>query len=123
MASHNELGKWGEQKAEEYLLAQGYRIVECNWKHGHRDIDIIAATGETLVFVEVKTRSSNLFTEPTDAVNYQKVRSLSIAANAFIKRYRINADIRFDVITVIGTDNANCQITHIEDAFLPIPIR
>lgn len=122
MASHNELGKWGEQKAEEYLIAKGYRIVECNWRYGRRDIDIIAAIGTTLVFVEVKTRSRNLFTEPVDAIDKQKILSLSLAANAFIKRYRVNADIRFDVISIVGTNNDNCIINHIEDAFLPIYI-
>lgn len=123
MAEHNDIGKWGEKKAEEHLRANGYRIIECDWRYGHRDIDIIAAKGETMVFVEVKTRGNNIFSEPEHAVNWQKIRSLSIAANAFVKRYRINADIRFDVITVIGSSKDDCQINHIEDAFLPTPIR
>lgn len=122
MATHNELGKWGEQVAEKHLLEKDYRIVQCNWRYGHRDIDIIAAKGDMLVFVEVKTRRNNMFTDPEMAVDYQKIRSLSIAANAFIKQYRINADIRFDVITVVGCED-NFEINHIEDAFLPIPCR
>ena len=122
MATHNELGKWGEQVAERHLLEKDYRIVQCNWRYGHRDIDIIAAKGDMLVFVEVKTRRNNMFTDPEMAVDYQKIRSLSIAANAFIKQYRINADIRFDVITIVGSED-NFEINHIEDAFLPIACR
>lgn len=123
MAAHNDLGKWGEHKAEEFLRARGYRIVERNWRYGHRDIDIVAAKDDVLVIVEVKTRRNNLFTEPEDAVDWQKIRSLSVAANAFVKRYRIDMEVRFDVITVIGDIEGECQINHIEDAFLPIPIR
>lgn len=123
MAAHNDLGKWGEHKAEEFLRARGYRIVEHNWRYGHRDIDIVAAKDDVLVIVEVKTRRNNLFTEPEDAVDWQKIRSLSVAANAFVKRYRIDMEVRFDVITVIGDIEGECQINHIEDAFLPIPIR
>lgn len=123
MAAHNDLGKWGEHKAEEFLRTRGYRIVEQNWRYGHRDIDIVAAKDDVLVIVEVKTRRNNLFTEPEDAVDWQKIRSLSVAANAFVKRYRIDMEVRFDVITVIGDIEGECQINHIEDAFLPIPIR
>lgn len=123
MAAHNDFGKWGEHKAEEFLRARGYRIVERNWRYGHRDIDIVAAKDDVLVIVEVKTRRNNLFTEPEDAVDWQKIRSLSVAANAFVKRYRIDMEVRFDVITVIGDIEGECQINHIEDAFLPIPIR
>lgn len=123
MAAHNDLGKWGEHKAEEFLRTRGYRIVEHNWRYGHRDIDIVAAKDDVLVIVEVKTRRNNLFTEPEDAVDWQKIRSLSVAANAFVKRYRIDMEVRFDVITVIGDIEGECQINHIEDAFLPIPMR
>ena len=56
MAAHNDLGKWGEDRAADYLQRKGYRIVARNWKSGHRDIDIIAMDGDeydgTVVFVE-----------------------------------------------------------------------
>lgn len=52
MARHNELGKWGEQYAADYLQGLGYDIIERDWRFGHRDIDIIARTsdGTTVVF-------------------------------------------------------------------------
>jgi UPF0102 protein HMPREF0659_A5435 len=49
----------------------------------------------------------------------QKVRSLSIAANAYVKRYNINLDIRFDIITVVGQPTGTNEVRHVKDAFLP----
>ena len=117
MASHNELGKWGEDVAATYLERQGYTIMERDWKSGHRDLDIIALDGDTVVFVEVKTRSNCMFTDPEIAVDYQKIRHLQQAANHYIKYRHINHDIRFDIITVVGTMNDSPAIDHIKDAF------
>ena len=117
MASHNELGKWGENVAATYLERQGYTIMERDWKSGHRDLDIIALDGDTIVFVEVKTRSNRMFTDPEMAVDYQKIRHLQQAANHYIKYRHINHDIRFDIITVVGTMNDSPAIDHIKDAF------
>ena len=117
MASHNELGKWGEDVAATYLEHQGYTIMERDWKSGHRDLDIIALDGDTVVFVEVKTRSNCMFTDPEIAVDYQKIRHLQQAANHYIKYRHINHDIRFDIITVVGTMNDSPAIDHIKDAF------
>jgi putative endonuclease len=117
MASHNELGKWGEDVAADYLLHQGYTILERDWKSGHRDLDIIALDGDTVVFVEVKTRRNRLFTDPESAVDYQKIRHLQQAANHYIKYRNIGQEVRFDIITVVGTMNDNYDVDHIKDAF------
>lgn len=117
MASHNELGKWGEDIAAAYLKHQGYTIIERDWKSGHRDLDIIALDGDTVVFVEVKTRSNRIFTDPEMAVDYQKIRHLQQAANHYIKYRHIDRDIRFDIIAVVGTMNDSPAIDHIKDAF------
>ena len=117
MASHNELGKWGEDVAATYLERQGYTIMERDWKSGHRDLDIIALDGNTVVFVEVKTRRNRLFTEPEMAVDYQKIRNLQQAANHYIKYRHINQEVRFDVITVVGSMNETPSVEHIKDAF------
>ena len=115
MAAHNELGQWGEDVAAEYLMRKGYDVVERDWKSGHRDLDIIARDGRTLVFVEVKTRRNRLFVDPEEAIGYQKLQNLRIAANHYVKTHRAAADIRFDVITVVGTPGTEPQIEHIED--------
>ena len=67
MAAHNELGKWGEDLATAYLEQKGYTIIERDWKSGRRDLDIIALDGNTVVFVEVKTRRSSVFGAPEEA--------------------------------------------------------
>ena len=78
MATHNELGKWGEDQAVAFLQRKGYTIVERDWHSGRRDIDIIALDEEnrTVVFVEVKTRRNRLFGDPEEAVDYRKRQNL-----------------------------------------------
>jgi putative endonuclease len=118
MAAHNELGVWGERIAEAYLRRKGYVIVERDWHSGHRDIDIIAMDGMTMVFVEVKTRRNRMFTDPEMAVDYRKIRNLRLSANHYVKFKRLDFDLRFDVVTVVGTpDGPTPEIDHIEDAF------
>lgn len=119
MAAHNELGKWGEQQAVDYLEKKGYRILARDWRDGHRDLDLVAIDGNTLVIVEVKTRRNNLFGEPEEAVDWRKIRSLSIAASRFVKQYRIDCDIRFDIVSVTGDNTGRFEVNHIVDAFLP----
>lgn len=87
MARHNELGKWGEQYAADYLQDNGYEILDRDWRIGHRDIDIIARTndGTTIVFVEVKTRTSDVVRKPDDAVDLRKIRNIGYAANNYVK--------------------------------------
>lgn len=119
MAAHNDLGKWGENCAAEYLQRKGYTIVVRDWKSGHRDIDIVAKDNETLVFVEVKTRRNRVFIEPVEAVNWQKRRNLQRAINHYVKYYRVDDDIRFDIITVVGTmDDTEPEIEHLKDIAL-----
>ena len=118
MAAHNELGTWGEDKAAAFLQRQGYRIIERDWKSGRRDIDIIATDGNEVVFVEVKTRRNRLFGEPEEAVDYRKLQNLRLAINHYIKYRRIDNDIRFDIITVVGTIGQEPEIEHIKDVRL-----
>ena len=115
--THNELGKWGEIMAADYLLRKGYLIRERDWKSGRRDLDIIAQDGQTLVVVEVKTRRNRRFTDPENAVNYHKIQNLRIAANHYVKFHHINDPVRFDIITVTGTVGTTPEIEHIQDAF------
>ena len=117
MSAHNELGKWGEDLAANYLQHEGYFILERDWKSGHRDIDIIAADSDgTVVFVEVKTRSNRVFGEPEDAVDYWKLKNLKAAINHYIKYQHINGEVRFDIVTIVGSENdSEPEINHIKD--------
>ena len=116
MASHNELGKWGEELARVYLRQKGYVILECDWKSGHRDLDIIALDGDVVVFVEVRTRRNRVFAEPEESIDYMKLRNLQSAINHYVKCKHIDHQIRFDFISIVGVpDGGDPEIRHIED--------
>ena len=118
MAQHNELGKLGEEIAVRYLLEQGYKILERNWRNQHKEIDIIAMDGEELVIVEVKARMNDDFGEPYMSVTRPKQRLLISAANSYIFKNRMDVNTRFDIISVVLKEE-NPVIDHIQDAFLP----
>ena len=118
MAKHNELGKQGEELAVQYLTDKGYEILERNWRNIHKEIDIIAKDGETLVIVEVKTRQNDDHGEPDLAVTKRKQRMLIAAANAYLFKTNIDIETRFDIVSIVFS-NGEPVIDHIEDAFLP----
>lgn len=120
--AHLQTGVWGEDLAAAYLREKGYVILERDWHSGHRDIDIIAQKDSTIVFVEVKTRSSRDFSEPITAVNRQKQENLLHAINHYLQYKRITSAYRFDVITIVGTPGClNPEIEHTEDFQLAQP--
>ena len=119
MATHNDIGALGEQIALEYLLERKYQILETNWVCGHKEVDIIAKDGDTIVFVEVKTRHSACLVEPEATVDVYKQRHLIWAANSFVNRYQYDNDVRFDIIAIVIDKNNEKRIEHIEDAFYP----
>lgn len=90
MAAHNELGRWGEELAARHLERQGFKILFRDWHCGHRDLDLIAQKEDEdlLVIVEVKTWRNERFGDASLAVTPQKIRSIIIATNAFVKTYR-----------------------------------
>ena len=118
MAAHNELGKWGEELATDYLLDNGYEIIERDWKSGRIDLDIIAREGSTLVIVEVKTRRNRLYGDPEEAVDYRKRQSLQQAINHYVKSHRTGRTVRFDIISIVGTIGSEPEIDHIKDVAL-----
>ena len=118
MAAHNELGKWGEDLAADYLQRKGYTIIERDWKSGRRDLDIVAKNGNVIVFVEVKTRRNSLYGQPEEAVDYRKLQSLQQAINHYIKFRHIRQEVRFDIISIVGTIGTEPDIQHIQDVAL-----
>ena len=109
------MGQWGEDQAADFLVKKGYTIIERDWQSGHRDIDIIATDGNEMVFVEVKTRRNRLFTDPEEAVDYRKRQHLRQAINHYIKYRHVNCEVRFDIITIVGTIGQTPEIDHIID--------
>ncbi len=118
MATHNELGRQGEDLAAEMLRKKGYKILERNWRFNGWEVDIIARTKKQIVFVEVKTRSDDSLMLPEDAVDFNRRCRLTSAANAYINYNKISLDVRFDIIAIVLNDN-RCDINHIESAFPP----
>lgn len=116
MAQHNELGKWGEQVAYEYLLVQGYTMVERDTRQGHFEIDLIATKGNRIIFIEVKTRS-DLKVDPVQSINSRKIGRICAAANSYVKQHKLPHEVQFDIVIVIGNPD-NYTIEHIPDAFI-----
>ena len=117
MAEHYELGKKGEQLAVNYLIGKGYKIVERNWRFQKAEIDIIARKAETLISVEVKTRSTKNFGNPQDFVNPKKIKLMVLAMNEYILNKDLDIELRFDIVA-ITKDKSSFDIQHFKDAFL-----
>jgi len=117
MAQHNELGKLGEQIALNFLVKNGYSIIEKNWYFQKAEIDIIAKKEDVLVCVEVKTRSTNEFGDPQDFIDSKKIKLLVKAMNYYVESKDLDVDVRFDVIAIIH-NKYKTRLEHFEDAFL-----
>jgi len=118
MADHNELGKKGEEVAVRYLKLNHYDIKEKNWRFRKNEIDIIAQKDNVIVVVEVKTRTSEYFENPKEAVTRKKQKFIILAADAYIQEKEIDLETRFDIVAVTII-NGQTKIEHIQDAFQP----
>jgi putative endonuclease len=111
------LGSEGEDLAVRFLQKKGYRIVARNYKTPVGEIDIIARDSDTIVFIEVKTRTDISFGYPFEAVNKRKRQKLKNLALLYLKRQGKESPVRFDVISIFCMDNGKKDIEHIKDAF------
>ena len=116
MKAMRRLGIEGEELAVRFLKKKGYKIVSRNFKSPVGEMDIIAEDGDTLVFIEVKTRTDDSFGHPFEAVTHRKREKLRKVALSYFKHSRQEVPSRFDVLS-IETDGANHKIEHIKDAF------
>lgn len=107
----NPTAKKGEQLASEFLTKKGYRIVDRNFRKGYGEIDIIAVHEQTLVFVEVKTRTSTLFGTPLEAITYWKLKTLIKTAQLYkLLHPNLPDSMRIDAVSVI-LDQGKADIT------------
>ena len=117
-ATHLATGERGEQLAADFLTEKAYRIVERNYRAGKGEIDLIAwAHDKLLVFVEVKTRSSDLFGGGEGAITLKKQKVLLRTAGAYMESIGYEWAVRFDVIVVKMNRGIVEEIRHHEDAF------
>ncbi len=116
---HLLLGKLGERHAVRFLSKAGFAIVARNYRTPLGEIDIVARDGETLAFIEVKTRSSKAFGLPQEAVDRRKQRQLIRAAQVFLKAHgELDVPCRFDVVAVTTGRSARApEVTLIRGAF------
>ena len=120
MSISHQLGKKGEEEAALFLEKKGYKIMEKNWRSGRLELDLIAKKDQTLVFVEVKSRSTHFFGFPENAVNKIKQKSMARAAEVYLRKAKHNGQGRFDIISLLfGNDMQLLEIEHIPDAFYP----
>ncbi|HBB76105.1 MAG: hypothetical protein A2186_03790 [Candidatus Levybacteria bacterium RIFOXYA1_FULL_41_10] len=113
----NPTAQKGENIACEFLKKKGYKIIERNFRKGYGEIDIIAIKDKTLVFVEVKTRTSNAYGTPFEAISYFKLKSLVKTAQFYkVLNPRLPDSLRIDAISVLldkSKDTTNVE--HMEN--------
>jgi putative endonuclease len=111
-----EIGALGERHAARMLRAKGYRLIEANARVTNGEIDLICSRGDTLIFVEVRTRTSETFITPGESVNESKQKRIVRAARRYMKIKKIDeTPIQYDVVEVIATKYGKIvDIRHIE---------
>ena len=108
--NRQKLGRLGEDTAAEFLMREGYRIIERNFRTKIGELDIIARRGDVLAFVEVKTRQGDMFGRPAESVGAEKQVHIRRTAELYMKMKKMHPlKVAFDVIEV--------EINHIMDAF------
>jgi putative endonuclease len=117
MAKHNELGKEGEKIAVDFLIKDGYKILETNYRYLKAEVDVIAQKGDVLAVVEVKTRSTAYFGDPQDFITPKKIKLLLSAIDYYVVQRDLDVEVRFDIIAIIH-QKKETKIEHLKDAFL-----
>ena len=110
------LGSEGEDIAADLLKKKGYKIIRRNYKTPLGEADIIVKDNNTIVFVEVKTRTSDTFGRPFEAVNYRKQEKFKKIALYYLKHNKIELPVRFDVVSILSKDG-KAEVNHIIEAF------
>ncbi|MEA3398787.1 MAG: YraN family protein [Patescibacteria group bacterium] len=117
MQYNQKVGKFGEDLACQYLLSKGYKIVRRNIKLSYQEIDIIAKIKEKIIFIEVKTRTSNVFGQADESFYKQKMKNLKKALNIYLGGKKIDPDnARLEFIAIdIDKIRKIANIKHYKD--------
>ena len=114
----DQLARDGEEMATRFLSAKGYTILHRNIRFPEGELDIVARQGNSLVFIEVKTRETDKFGSPHQFVSEKKQRRQATMASRFTSICRLRSvPVRFDIISVILPPSESAKIEHIENAF------
>jgi putative endonuclease len=122
---HLRRGKLGERAAKKHLQKAGLKFLTANFRSARGELDLVFRDNDCLVFVEVKTRSSEDWTRPAAAVNAEKRRRLSRCALDYLRLLKNPpVKIRFDVVEVLLRDGAVAEVRHLPNTFaLSAPLR
>jgi len=116
--SKQRLGKWGEEAAAKYLMAQGHQILHTNYRTPYGEIDLITRSNDTTVFVEVKTRSTNMYGKPEVSITPRKQLHMLQSAEYYIQQHSpAFGTWRIDVIAIqLPRASEPPEITHFKNA-------
>jgi putative endonuclease len=118
MQQHIDLGKKGEDWAAGWLTGKGFEILHRNWRHGRYEVDIIAGRGNTLHFIEIKSRGSNLYGHPEESVTPKKIRNMMQAALAWRIQFPGHARVQYDVLAITVRPGAEPEYFLFEDVYV-----
>lgn len=117
MHAKDALGRYGEDLATEYLESLGLVVLDRNWRCDVGELDVVARDGQTLIVCEVKTRRSERFGAPVEAVSPRKMRRMRILAIRWLDEHEVHApEIRFDVVGILQPVCGRPVLTHIRGA-------
>jgi len=115
---HLQRGELGELAAKEHLRQLGLKFLLANYRSERGEVDLIFRDQDCLVFIEVKTRSSEAWTRPAAAVNARKRRLLTLTALDYLRLLRNPPiKIRFDIVEVLLSDGAVSEVRHLPNTF------
>lgn len=113
------MGRRGEELAAAWLEARGFRVLERNWRSGHKEVDLVVESGRAVHIVEVKTLTPPVLALPAEKVDARKQRRLVAAARRLIAERHIDREVQFDVVAVV-LDGDEPKVEYIPQAFYPI---
>jgi putative endonuclease len=118
MAAKDVLGRRGEDLAVQYLTDLGLVVLSRNWRCRDGELDVVATDCHRLVVCEVKTRSTDWFGEPAEAVNGKKAARIRRVTQTWLSTHGVKwVEIRFDVVSVVAAPGRPVTVAHYEGAF------
>ena len=114
----SETGRRGEEAARAWLEAHGFRLLDRNWRSGHKELDLVAESASRVHIVEVKTMTPPLLIQPYEKVDAAKQGRLVAAARRYIAAHQVRKEVQFDIVSVI-LDGDRTEIEYIPEAFYP----
>jgi putative endonuclease len=117
MQNNKATGNKGEEMAAIYLKEKGYKILECNWRYSHWEVDIIAAKDKMLYFFEIKTRRSEKFGYPEESIGKKKMQNLRNAAEQYQELHPEWKYIQFNVLAITMQFGKPVEYFMLEDVY------